>query len=94
MERNVLLLYMSPFGKNPNIHTQTNEAAVLELKKHKEGPDCILALCSELVRTSPTVHLPDGKTCTTVEYFRDVFCLRRAFRQSGLGDPGAGQHGR
>ena len=73
MERNVLLLYMSPFGKNPNIHTQTNEAAVLELKKHKEGPDCILALCSELVRTSPTVHLPDGKTCTTVEYFRDVF---------------------
>ena len=44
MERNVLLLYMSPFGKNPNIHTQTNEAAVLELKKHKEGPDCILAL--------------------------------------------------
>ena len=27
MERNVLLLYMSPFGKNPNIHTQTNEAA-------------------------------------------------------------------
>ena len=73
MERNVLLLYMSPFGKNPNIHTQTNEAAVLELKKHKEGLDCILALCSELVRTSPTVHLPDGKTCTTVEYFRDVF---------------------
>lgn len=73
MERNVLLLYMSPFGKNPNIHTQTNEAAVLELKKHKEGPDCILALCSELVRSSPTVHLPDGKTCTTVEYFRDVF---------------------
>ena len=73
MKRNVLLLYMSPFGKNPNIHTQTNEAAVLELKKHKEGPDCILALCSELVRTSPTVHLPDGKTCTTVEYFRDVF---------------------
>ena len=73
MERSVLLLYMSPFGKNPNIHTQTNEAAVLELKKHKEGPDCILALCSELVRTSPTVHLPDGKTCTTVEYFRGVF---------------------
>lgn len=27
MERSVLLLYMSPFGKNPNIHTQTNEAA-------------------------------------------------------------------
>ena len=73
MKRSVLLLYMSPFGKNPNIHTQTNEAAILELKKHKEGPDCILALCSELVRTSPTVHLPDGKTCTTVEYFRDVF---------------------
>ena len=44
MERSALLLYMSPFGKNPNIHTQTNEAAVLELKKHKECPDCILAL--------------------------------------------------
>ena len=73
MERNVLLLYMSPFGRNPNIHTQTNEAAVQELRKHKEGPDYILALCSELVRTRPTVHLPDGKTCTTVEYFRDVF---------------------
>ena len=73
MERNVLLLYMSPFGKNPNIHTQTNEAVVRERKKKKEGPDCVLALCSELVRTSPTVHLPNGKTCTTVEYFRDVF---------------------
>ena len=73
MERNVLLLYMSPFGRNPNIHTQTNEAAVQELRKHKEGPDYILALCSELVCTKPTVHLPDGKTCTTVEYFRDVF---------------------
>lgn len=48
MERNVLLLYMSPFGRNPNIHTQTNEAAVQELRKHKEGPDYILALCSEL----------------------------------------------
>ena len=97
MERNVLLLYMSPFGRNPNIHTQTNEAAVQELRKHKEGPDYILALCSELVRTKPTVHLPDGKTCTTVEYFRDVFlflqgltgsgmcsCLQWTFRQSGL----------
>ena len=93
MERSVLLLYMSPFGKNPNIHTQTNEAAVLELKKHKEGPDCILALCSELVRTSPTVHLPDGKTCTTVEYFRDVFLPSAGIPAERL-DPGAGQHGR
>ena len=75
---------MSPFGKNPNIHTQTNEAAVLELKKHKEGPDCILALCSELVRTSPTVHLPDGKTCTPWNISGMYSCLRRAFRQSGL----------
>lgn len=85
MERSVLLLYMSPFGKNPNIHTQTNEAAVLELKKHKEGPDCILALCSELVRTSPyrasagreNLHHPWN---ISVMYS----CLRRAFRQSGL----------
>ena len=33
MERNVLLLYMSPFGRNPNIHTQTNEAAVQEQRR-------------------------------------------------------------
>lgn len=84
MERSVLLLYMSPFGKNPNIHTQTNEAAVLELKKHKEGPDCILALCSELVRTSPTVHLPDGKPAPPWNISGMYSCLRRAFRQSGL----------
>lgn len=76
MGRNVLLLYMSQFyfpAKNPAIRTQTNEAAVLELKKYKEGPDCILALCSERVRNSKTVTLPDGTACTTLEYFRDVF---------------------
>ena len=76
MGRNVLLLYMSQFNfpaKNPNIRTQTNEAAVLELKKHKEGPDCILALCSERVRNKRTVTLPDGSSCTTLEYFRNVF---------------------
>lgn len=33
MERSVLLLYMSPFGKNPNIHTQTNEAAAFGAEK-------------------------------------------------------------
>lgn len=94
MERSVLLLYMSPFSKNPNIHTQTNEAAVLELKKHKEGPDCILALCSELVRTSPTVHLPDGKTCTTVEYFRCIPAFGGHSGRAACSDPSAGQHGR
>ena len=76
MGRNVLLLYMSPFyfpANNSNIRTQTNEAAVLELKKHKEGPDCILALCSERVRNSKTVTLPGSTACTTLEYFRDVF---------------------
>lgn len=76
MGRNVLLLYMSQFylpAKNPAIHTQTNEAAVRDLKKHKESPDCILALCSERVRSSKTVTLPDGTACTTLEYFRDVF---------------------
>ena len=76
MGRNVLLLYMSQFyfpAKNPVIRTQTNEAAVRELNQNKEGPDCILALCSERVRSEKTVTPPGGTACTTLEYFRDVF---------------------
>ena len=77
MGRNVLLLYMSIFNKNPKIRTQTqtNEGAVRYLIKEKETPDCILALCSETVRKKAVVEMPDGSTCTTLEYFRDA--LRR-----------------
>ena len=73
MGRDVLLLYMSP--KNQNYKTQTNEGAVRYLIKEKETPDCILALCSETVRKKAVVEMPDGSTCTTLEYFRDA--LRR-----------------
>lgn len=76
MGRNVMLLYMSQFyfpAKNPAIRAQTNEKAVLELKKYREGPDCILALCSERVRNNKTVTLPDGTACTTLEYFQQKF---------------------
>ena len=73
MGRDVLLLYMSP--KNPKYTTQTNEGAVRYLIKEKETPDCILALCSETVRKKAMVEMPDGSTCTTLEYFRDA--LRR-----------------
>lgn len=71
MGRDVLLLYMSP--KNPKYTTQTNEGAVRYLIKEKETPDCILALCSETVRKKAVVEMPDGSTCTTLEYFRDSF---------------------
>lgn len=70
MGRDVLLLYMSP--KNPKYTTQTNEGAVRYLIKEKETPDCILALCSERVRKEAK-EMPDGSTCTTLEYFRDSF---------------------
>lgn len=73
MGRDVLLLYMSP--KKPKYTTQTNEGAVRYLIKEKETPDCILALCSETVRKKAVVEMPDGSTCTTLEYFRDA--LRR-----------------
>ena len=70
MGRDVLLLYMSP--KNPNYKTQTNEGAVRYLIEEGETPDCILALCSERVRKEAK-EMPDGSTCTTLEYFRDSF---------------------
>lgn len=75
MGRNVLLLYMSIFNKNPKIQTQTqtNEGAVRYLIEEGETPDCILALCSETVRKKAVVEMPDGSTCTTLEYFRDSF---------------------
>ncbi len=63
MGRNVLLLYMSIFNKNPKIQTQTqtNEGAVRYLMKEKETPDCILALCSETVRKKAVVEMADGR---------------------------------
>ena len=72
MGRNVLLLYMSIFNKNPKIQTQTNEGAVRYLIEEGETPDCILALCSEKVRKEAK-EMPDGSTRTTLEYFRDSF---------------------
>ena len=74
MGRNVLLLYMSIFNKNPKIQTQTqtNEGAVRYLIEEGETPDCILALCSERVRKEAK-EMPDGNTRTTLEYFRDSF---------------------
>ena len=74
MGRNVLLLYMSIFNKNPKIRTQTqtNEGAVRYLIEEGETPDCILALCSEGVRKEAK-EMPDGSTRTTLEYFRDSF---------------------
>ena len=76
MGRNVLLLYMSIFNKNPKIRTQTqtqtNEGAVRYLIEEGETPDCILALCSERVRKEAK-EMPDGSTRTTLEYFRDSF---------------------
>lgn len=74
MGRNVLLLYMSIFNKNPKIQTQTqtNEGAVRYLIEEGETLDCILALCSERVRKEAK-EMPDGSTCTTLEYFRDSF---------------------
>ena len=72
MGRNVLLLYMSIFNKNPKIQTQTNEGAVRYLIEEGETPDCILALCSETVRKKAK-EMPDGSTRTTLEYFRDSF---------------------
>lgn len=74
MGRNVLLLYMSVFNKNPKLQTQTqtNESAVQKLIEKGETPDCILALCSETVRKKAK-EMPDGSTRTTLEYFRDSF---------------------
>ena len=53
------------------------------LIKEKETPDCILALCSETVRKKAVVEMPDGSTCTTLEYFRDALLPGWASRQSG-----------
>lgn len=80
MNQNVLLLYMSlyklKFEPEKKPRPQTNETAVAALYKDKHSrPGRILALCSEDVRSKPTVSLPDegGQTRTTLDYFQNVF---------------------
>ena len=54
------------------LRTQTNEAALVRLQQQADSrPDKILALCSDTVRTKPTVPALDGQTkIPTLEYFR------------------------
>ncbi|MGN0707203.1 MAG: TM1812 family CRISPR-associated protein [Faecalibacterium sp.] len=77
MGKNVLLLYLSLYNPKPASNgksyerAQTNEAAVREMKRLREGPDRILALCSESVRQKKTVPgLAGAPDRTTLEYFR------------------------
>ena len=84
MGKNIALLYMSAYfaqpapegSKNRFLRTQTNEAAVSALWKDPASrPDKIVALCSDTVRTKPTVPAADGSgnKVPTLEYFRDEF---------------------
>lgn len=83
MGENIALLYMSAYfaqpapegSKNRFLRTQTNEAAVSALWKDPASrPDKIVALCSDTVRTKPTVPAADGSgnKVPTLEYFRNV----------------------
>ena len=82
--KNIVLLYMSAYfaqpapegSKNRFLRTQTNEAAVSALWKDPASrPDKIVALCSDTVRTKPTVPAADGSgnKVPTLDYFRDEF---------------------
>ena len=84
MGKNIALLYMSDYfaqpapegSKNRFLRTQTNEAAVSALWKDPASrPDKIVALCSDTVRTKPTVPAAagSGNKVPTLEYFRDEF---------------------
>ena len=84
MGKNIALLYMSAYfaqpapegSKNRFLRTQTNEAAVsARWKDPASRPDKIVALCSDTVRTKPTVPAADGSgnKVPTLEYFRDEF---------------------
>lgn len=84
MGKNIALLYMSAYfaqpapegSKNRFLRTQTNEAAVSALWKDPASrPDKIVALCSDTVRTKPTVPAADGSgnKVPTLEYFREEF---------------------
>lgn len=84
MKQNIALLYMSAYFPQPApegsakrfLRTQTNEGAVCALQKNPDSrPDKIIALCSETVRTKPTVPAADGsgEKTATLNYFRDEF---------------------
>lgn len=91
MGKNIALLYMSAYfaqpapegSKNRFLRTQTNEAAVSALWKDPASrPDKIVALCSDTVRTKPTVPAADGSgnKVPTLEYFRDEFLKQLAVK--------------
>lgn len=94
MGRNVLLLYMSIFNKNPKIRTQTqtNEGAVRYLIEEGETPDCILALCSERVRKEAK-EMPDGSTRHHAGIFSRCVAQGGHPGRAAGGDRSAGQHG-
>lgn len=92
MGENIALLYMSAYfaqpapegSKNRFLRTQTNEAAVSALWKDPASrPDKIVALCSDTVRTKPTVPAADGSgnKVPTLEYFRDEFLKQLGVQQ-------------
>lgn len=92
MGKNIALLYMSAYfaqpapegSKNRFLRTQTNEAAVSALWKDPASrPDKIVALCSDTVRTKPTVPAADGSgnKVPTLEYFRDEFLKQLGVQQ-------------
>lgn len=97
MGENIALLYMSAYfaqpapegSKNRFLRTQTNEAAVSALWKDPASrPDKIVALCSDTVRTKPTVPAADGSgnKVPTLEYFRDEFLKQLGVQPEQLVD--------
>lgn len=105
MGKNIALLYMSAYfaqpapegSKNRFLRTQTNEAAVSALWKDPASrPDKIVALCSDTVRTKPTVPAADGSgnKVPTLEYFKGGV-PETAWRAAGTAGGGlcARQHG-
>lgn len=97
MGKNIALLYMSAYfaqpapegSKNRFLRTQTNEAAVSALWKDPASrPDKIVALCSDTVRTKPTVPAADGSgnKVPTLEYFRDEFLKQLGVQPEQLVD--------
>ena len=91
MAQNITLLYMSAYFPQPApegsakrfLRTQTNEGAISALFKKKPDarPHKIVALCSETVRTKPTVPAADGSgnKVPTLDYFRDEFLAQLGF---------------
>ena len=97
MGKNIALLYMSAYfaqpapegSKNRFLRTQTNEAAVSALWKDPASrPDKIVALCSDTVRTKPTVPAADGSgnKVPTLEYFGGTAVGSDPERHCGAGN--------